>query len=97
MFFSDRVTLITISTNTLLAEGDRIGGHAPAVSAISTNTLLAEGDRYFYLAEKASQFQPTPSSRRVTTLSGILLGCHLFQPTPSSRRVTHFQRHPCGF
>ena len=57
---------------------------------ISTNTLLAEGDAAENAKHQANlAFQPTPSSRRVTS-DGFF--CWLeydeFQPTPSSRRVT---------
>ena len=58
-----------ISTNTLLAEGDSDSPmHIPPIFEISTNTLLAEGDIGVLQAHISSwEFQPTPSSRRVTT------------------------------
>ena len=58
-----------ISTNTLLTEGDLAcaGINAPHM-AISTNTLLTEGDLCnFVLHKNILRFQPTPSSRRVTS------------------------------
>ena len=81
-------------------------------SYISTNTLLAEGDKDTSRAGTYhNKFQPTPSSRRVTSQNGLALfvvGISTntllaegdptmtrssirrlrFQPTPSSRRVT---------
>ena len=78
-----------ISTNTLLAEGDRPRGRPGWLDRISTNTLLAEGDgRSDRGRHRRRKFQPTPSSRRVTDLRAATSPGGGFQPTPSSRRVT---------
>ena len=57
-----------ISTNTLLTEGDRSALNLAGVQQpISTNTLLTEGDPLVYIDKiDQAEFQPTPSSRRVT-------------------------------
>ena len=59
-------------------------------NSISTHTLRKEGD---YINGKpfvgTELFQPTPSARRVTLCTSILLEqAIIFQPTPSARRVT---------
>ena len=83
------VIKLYISTNTLLAEGDRLTRQTTRIISISTNTLLGEGDyciiRFLesaristntLLAEGDGGNSTTPVSR------------FIFQPTPSSRRVT---------
>ena len=67
-FFDHRVH-VSISTNTLLAEGDPTSMLGYGYLRISTNTLLAEGDVKIQTATPGQcQFQPTPSSRRVTVV-----------------------------
>ena len=44
------------------------------------------------MISKEEEFQPTPSSRRVTFRKPPLFRMPLFQPTPSSRRVTGYIR-----
>ena len=57
--------------------------------AISTHTLRKEGDiASSSTVNYRSVFQPTPSARRVTPLTGQSRKHHRFQPTPSARRVT---------
>ena len=57
-----------ISTNTLLTEGDLAAFLIFELVIISTNTLLTEGDEAVETSDAMQklQFQPTPSSRRVT-------------------------------
>ena len=59
----------SISTHTLLAEGDdKYGKYVVEINPISTHTLLAEGDRFRRsISVMCGLFQPTPSSRRVTS------------------------------
>ena len=65
-----------ISTNTLLAEGDPWTRPLPAGRRISTNTLLAEGDHDGCpISNLQLQFQPTPSSRRVTRWDCLFYFC----------------------
>ena len=84
MFVSQALADILISTHALREEGDTLYASIDSDRLISTHALREEGDLILQsVAYTPTQFLPTPSARRATTVQDPLAGNgQYFYPRP---------------
>ena len=89
MMYSVMTSCRQISIHTFLAEGDAwVCIHQVSTWYFNPHLPRGRWRNLFVNTIKATLFQSTPSSRKVTRLPEVLLPFRLFQSTPSSRKVT---------